>query len=67
MIYLDKVEGLDGYFLKLEAELIDDEPIDLLRRDLFNILHMLGQETFVMQTYFSLFSEQIQPYFLPEE
>ena len=67
VIYLDKVEGLDGYFLKLEAELIDDEPIDLLRRDLFNILHMLGQETFVMQTYFSLFSEQIQPYFLPEE
>lgn len=67
VIYLDKVEGLNGYYLKLEAELMEGDSVDLLRQDLFNILKMLGQETFVMQAYFGLVSgEQEQPYFLPE-
>lgn len=66
VIYVDKVEGLPGYYIKLEAELIEGEPIDLLRRDLFSILQMLGQETFTMQTYFSLLKGENEAFFLPE-
>lgn len=54
VIYLDKVEGLDSYYIKVEAEIIEGEPVDLLRKDLFNMLQILGQETFTMETYFSL-------------
>ncbi len=67
VLYVDKVEGLNNYYMKLEAELSEGEPVDLLRNDLFNILRMLGQETFTMQAYFDLFSNPEQPYFLPEE
>lgn len=66
VIYVDKVEGLPGYFIKLEAELVDGEPVDLLRRDLFSILQMFGQETFTMQTYFSLLKGESEAFFLPE-
>lgn len=54
VIYLDKVEGLDSYYLKVEAELIEGEPVDLLRRDLFGMLQVLGQTSFTMETYFNL-------------
>ena len=65
VIYLDKVESLPEHFIKIEAELSEDEPVDLLRRDLFNILQMLGQTTFTMQTYFDLISGGEQPYIIP--
>lgn len=67
VLYVDKVEGLNNHYMKLEAEVIGDEPIEPLRRDLFNILGMLGQETFIMQAYFDLMSNIEQPYFIPEE
>ncbi len=67
VLYVDKVEGLNNHYVKLEAEVIGDEPIEPLRRDLFNILGMLGQETFIMQAYFDLMSNIEQPYFIPEE
>ena len=67
VIYVDKVEGLDNYYIKLEAELMEGESVDMLRRDLFGILQMLGQETFIMQAYFDLMQNQEQPYFIPEE
>ncbi len=67
VIYIDKVEGLEGQYIKLEAELIDGEPVDLLRRDLFSVLQMLGQTTFTMQAYFDLLGGQEQPYYIPEE
>ncbi len=67
VIYVDKVEGLDNYYIKLEAELMEGESVDMLRRDLFGILQMLGQETFIMQAYFDLMQNQEHPYFIPEE
>ncbi len=66
VIYVDKVEKLDGYYIKVEAEIIDGEPVDLLRRDLFQILSMLGQTTFTMQAYFDLLTSGEQPYIIPE-
>ncbi len=67
VIYVDKVDGLPNSYLKIEADVNDDEPVDLLRQDLFKILRMLGQETFVMQGYFALVGGEVeQPYFIPE-
>ena len=68
VIYLDKVEGLNEPFLKIEADLEDGEPIDALRGDLFRILSMLGQKTFLMETYANLaaHSGAAQEYLLPE-
>lgn len=66
VIYLDKVEGITPYYLKIEADVLENDPVDLLRQDLFNILRMLGQETFMMQAYFMLASgAEEQPYFIP--
>lgn len=67
VIYIDRVEGLNEPFLKLEADLEEGEPIDALRSDLFKILEMLGQKTFVMETYANLVARNgaAQEYLLP--
>lgn len=65
VIYVDIVEGLKGEFLKIEAELEEDEPVEVLRKDLFKILSMLGQKTFMMQSYFELLKNEPQEFFLP--
>ncbi len=66
VIYLDKVEGLDSYYVKIEAEMIEGEPVDLLRKDLFNMLQILGQSTFTMETYFSLVGGSTEAFVLPQ-
>ena len=65
VVYVDTVDGIDGQFIKLEAELDENESVDVLRADLFTILMMLGQETFVMQPYFDLVQNVEQPYLIP--
>lgn len=68
VIYLDKVDGLQNYYLKIEADLMEEDSVEALRGELFGILRMLGQETFMMQGYYALVSGEVeQPYFLPEE
>lgn len=65
VVYVDTVDGIDGQYIKLEAELGDNESVDALRADLFTILVMLGQETFTMQPYFDLAQNMEQPYLIP--
>ena len=65
VIYLDVVEGLTGSFLKIEAELMEDEPVELLRSGLLATLAEFGEETFLMQTYAELLNVPAQPYYLP--
>lgn len=65
VVYVDTVDGIDGQYIKLEAELDDNESVDALRADLFTILVMLGQETFTMQPYFDLVQNMEQPYLIP--
>lgn len=65
VIFVDVVEGLDGVFLKIEADLDDDESVEALRTDLFGILNMLGQKTFLMQSYFELMKDEMQEYLIP--
>ena len=54
VMYLDKVEGLDDYYLKLEAEVGDNDSVEAVWRDLLSLLAMIGQESFTMQTYAEL-------------
>lgn len=63
-IYLDEVEGIQGSFLKLEVVLEDGASVEGVRKEMFEILKLFGQETFVMQTYGDLMREQMQPYYL---
>lgn len=68
VIYLDRVEGAEGFFLKVEADVVGDESVEALRKGLYRTLKRLGQKTFIMQTYADLMGEdpaQMQPYFLP--
>lgn len=63
-VYLDEIEGMDGTFLKMEVTLEDESTAGEMRKELFEILKLLGQETFIMQTYAELTREQMQPYCL---
>lgn len=66
VIYLDKVEGIDGDFIKIEAEMLEGELVSELRQDFYHTLSMLGLETVVFQTYAEILgSNVIQPYYLP--
>lgn len=65
VFYLDILETLDGSFLKIETSFDDDAKIDGIRKDMFQTLRLLGQETFILQTYDELVrGEQLQPYSL---
>jgi len=67
VLYLDTVEGIDGVFLKLEAEMTEEAPLDAVRATLFETLSLLGLETFMMQTYSELLAgNTLQPYYLPK-
>ncbi len=66
VIYIDEIEGFNGAFLKIEAELNAGEAVETLRKDLFTILSMLGLKTFMMQAYFDVLQNGVQPYWLPE-
>ncbi len=65
VIYVDEIEGIQGPFLKIEAEMDENESVEALRTDLFTILSMLGQKTFTMQAYFQLLNGEMQQYLLP--
>ncbi len=68
VMYLDQVEGSEGFFLKIEAELVEGESVEALQKGLYRTLGRLGAKTFIVQTYADLLGEnpaQMQPYFLP--
>ncbi len=65
VIYLDEVEGVQGPFLKIEAEMDENESVEALRTDLFTILSMLGQKAFMMQAYFQILNGEMQQFLLP--
>lgn len=66
LVQLDEVEGLDGAFVKIEAELQEGEPVDALRQELLLTLKTLQLETMLVQTYGEMInSNLIQPYYIP--
>lgn len=66
VMYLDTLEGMDGAFLKLEGELVEDVPVSLLRDSMFETLRLLDLEAFTIQTYAELALNPPQLYYLPE-
>lgn len=66
VLYIDEVDGIIGVFLKIEAEVVEGEAVDALRRDLFGLLRALGQDRFLMQAYYNLMNEEPEFFWLPE-
>lgn len=55
-LFLDVVEGIEGTFLKLEAELLEETPVQTLREDVQRTLELLGQTEYISETYAELLS-----------
>ena len=55
-IYIDKVEGLEGVYLKIEVELDEGAGVGAMRKQIGEILGLLGQEETVEKTYAELMS-----------
>lgn len=64
VIYLDVVENLPGTFVKIEVTLSDEDDASRVRQEAFKTLSLFGQDTFILQSYADLMSEQMQPYYL---
>lgn len=65
VIFLDIVEGLEGTFVKIETELLEDTPVEAVRQEIFDMLGLFKQETFLLQTYADILNGVLQPYTLP--
>lgn len=55
-LFLDKIDGMAGFYAKIESELEDNERVAEVRADLINTLKVLGQDekTVVTETYAEL-------------
>lgn len=53
-LYLDKVEGLSGYYAKIEAEIEKNESISGLRSEIIKTFESLDQKNQIIQTYSEL-------------
>lgn len=54
VMYLDEVEKVPGYFLKIETKIEDNEKVSEVMDDLRRTLKLFGQENLVRDTYFDL-------------
>ena len=52
MLYLDKVEGANGYYAKIEAELLDNEKVSEKYDEIIKTLRDFGAENIVIKAYF---------------
>jgi hypothetical protein len=52
-LYLDKVDGVAGYYAKIEAELSDNDKVEEVRREIISTFEQFGQDasTVVENTY----------------
>ena len=53
-IYLDKVEGVSGYYAKIESNLTEQDSVAEARIDLEKTFQTLGESNFVNNPYFEL-------------
>ena len=56
VLYLDEVEKMPGYFLKIETKIEDNEKVSEVMDDLRRTLKLFGQENIVKDTYFDIAS-----------
>ena len=52
-MFMDKVDGVAGYFAKIEAELGDDDKVEDVRREILSTFEQFGQDpsTVIADTY----------------
>ena len=53
-IYLDKVEGLPGYYAKIESDFQPTDSVEVAKDDLEKTFRTLGESSFVDKAYFEL-------------
>ena len=53
-IYLDKIDGKNGYYAKIESDLAADDSITDAKADLQKTFETLGESNFVNSSYFEL-------------
>ena len=58
MMYLDKVEGVPGFYVKLESEISDKEKVSEVFEDLRKTLKVLGADNFSEQPYFEFLKNE---------
>lgn len=56
VMYLDEVENIPEYFLKIETKIEDNEKVSEVMEDLQRTMKLFGQENFVRDTYFDIAS-----------
>lgn len=54
MMYLDKVEGINGYFAKIETEVKEKDSSSALRTEIIKTFENLDQKNEIIQTYSEL-------------
>ena len=54
VLYLDNVEGRNGYFAKLESDLLDGDTVSEVREDLTKTLSVLGEKNLINLPYFEV-------------
>ena len=54
LIYLDNVDGLAGYYAKIESDLTEQDSVAEALRDLEKTFQILGESAFVDKAYFEL-------------
>ncbi len=52
-LFLDKVDGVAGYYAKIEADLAEDDKVDEVRREIISTFEQFGQDasTVIIDTY----------------
>ena len=53
-LYLDNVEGLNGYYAKIESELIEGNSVQEMQEELAKTMAVLGENNIIPQAYFEI-------------
>lgn len=53
-LYLDNVEGLNGYYAKIESELIEGNSVQEMQEELAKTMAVLGENNIISQAYFEI-------------
>ena len=54
MMYIDNIEGIEGFFAKFERNLDEDEKVNEARKELVKSFEALEETDFVEKTYFEI-------------
>lgn len=53
-LYLDKVDNLNGFYAKMETELLEKDSVIAVKEDLIKTLEVLGEKNLIEKAYFEM-------------